>query len=127
MDGVLGPPLEHAKLGHVAVGHGELTSGGQRLEHFERLVRFALRGLFVTEKPLEPRQPAVCIALPKSIAAQPVFLERLTPRLDRFADLVGQVALVRAPLEQRGATFRWKRLGFAKRPGELLRSLAMSA
>ena len=67
------------------------------------------------------------VALAQAVAAGVVLGERLAARVDRVLHRRGQVALVRAPLEQRGALLARQAVREAQRAGELCRRLAVRA
>ena len=94
---------QHRELAAVGERHRQLPAGRELLELHDRLGGEAL-GLGVAAlEPVEAGQPATGVALRDAVAELAVAQERLLARLDRIVDLVGQVALVRAALEQDGA------------------------
>jgi hypothetical protein len=118
---------EHAQLGDVAVGHRQLRPRLERLEQVDGAPRLVLRRRLLTGEPRQARQPAARVALAQAVAGASVLLERAAARVDRVADAIGQIALVRAALQQLGAALGWQVVGEAQRALELGRGLAMGA
>src|SRR5439155_24767773 len=124
-DGAVDVVRQHAQLCGVAVRHRELASRRQRLEQLDGTASFALRGLLVTVEPGKPREPAVRLALAQAITTTVVLLESAAARLDRFVDLVGEIALVRAPLQELDPAFGLQFVGKAQGAGEMCGSFTV--
>ena len=119
MPGAVQVAVEHAQLGLVAVGHRErdAVDPGERLDG---QCRVPLREVVAPVEPPQPRQPAVRLADPDRLTRGLPDRQRLQPGRDRLLDLVGEVALVGQPGQQRRAFPRGDAVGVAQRPSVLL-------
>ena len=78
--------------------------GSSALEQLDRPPRLVLGRRVVAHEPGQAREPAVRVALAADVAGRAVLVERAPAGLDRRSAMsCGQVALVRAALEQLGA------------------------
>jgi hypothetical protein len=118
---------EHAQLREVAVGHRELASRRQRLEQLDREARLALGVRVVAGEPSQSREPAVRFALAQPVTEPAVLLERSPSGVDRVVDLVREVALVRAPLQELGPALGRELAGEAQRAREVRRGFTVRA
>ena len=84
-------------------------------------------GRVVAGEPDQARQPAVRVPRAQMIAELAVLGQRQPPGLDRRLNIIGQVALVRAALEQLGALGVPEKVGEAQRAGELSGGLTVCA
>ena len=118
---------EHRELGAVGVRHGELRPGRELLELLDRLGGEALGVGVLAVEPVQAREPAAVVALGDAVAELAVAGERLLARFDRVDHLVGQVALVRAALEQHRLLLGRQLAGPAQGARELRGRLAVRA
>jgi hypothetical protein len=111
----------------VAYAIGELGTGSQGLEHGERLLN-GLTGLHgVSGTPQDVGEPAKRVAFLTRVAEITEARDRTPERIERFVCLVGEVALVRPPLQQfREFTLR-QRVGVLERPSILGSRLTVGA
>ena len=63
VDGLGVGGLQHLELRDVAVGHGQLRPGLERLEQLDRALRFPLRALPVAREPRKTREPPMRVSL----------------------------------------------------------------
>jgi hypothetical protein len=106
-DGLLAPghcPVrvvrQHPQLRQVAVRHGQLAARRQRFERRPGLDGVPLGVGVAAQEPRQPRQPRQRIADAHGVTGGLTQFEHLGLGVHRGGELIGQVALVRQPLEQ---------------------------
>jgi hypothetical protein len=103
----------------------ELGRRPERFEHLDRLQRRCLRAESIAAAPATRSKRAETNTLPSGVAGSAVALECLLERVDGVVVLVGEVALERAPLEERCTFGERQRVGEAERACVLRRRLAV--
>ena len=86
---------------HRRVGMHELRAGRERLEHVDRLVRHRPGFHTAAGAPQDVREGRERLTLSPDVAPLAIEGGRVSERLDRVVRLIGEVALVRAPREER--------------------------
>ena len=128
-----GPPRDgafeilgvHRELTEIAVDHAELASGRQILQEPQGLPTGVLRFLYAPGTPQALGQQRQRSPLAEEVAEFTSALDRALQGGDRIVREVGQVALVRAALEQCCPDVRREVIGESERPRELRGRFAM--
>jgi hypothetical protein len=118
---------QRPELRAVRVRHRQLAAGRERFELRDRIDGVAVGFLVAALEPVQAGEPAPRVALAEGISELAARGERLFASGDRLVHLIGQVALVRAALEQLRPLGGGQLGGPAQRAGVLLGRLAVGA